>query len=163
MMSARLAPGRSARREAPPNLIVIHAMGEVIDTHPARFAWDHLDSIGLSAHAYVTPSGVVVRQVADSRVAFHAGAWNEPSLGVEVLVPGVHRLPSLYRAMAAPNWVSEPQLWGLSQLVAGWMRGYEIPRERIKGHAELDPERKQDPGAGFPWARLFDYVGTLGA
>ena len=72
-------------RHQTPNKIVVHAMGEFINNKPA---WAFLESIGLSAHIFVTPSGVIVRSRKDRQGAWHAKGFNTDSLGIEFLVPG---------------------------------------------------------------------------
>jgi len=69
-----------------PKRIVIHAMGEYIDTEPVDYhAVDWLRKLGLSAHAFITPSGVVIRGRKDAQGAYHAKGYNAGSLGVEFL------------------------------------------------------------------------------
>lgn len=140
----------SRRRTRSPKGITIHAMGEFIELGEEDFiAWQYLTRIGLSAHAFVTPSGVIVRQVPDDRVAFHARGFNSTHLGIEVCVPGIHTLDTLYTAMETP-WVTQPALDATVAQVKLWMGKFNISVKKVVGHDRLNP-RKRDPGRGFPW------------
>lgn len=155
----QLPPARSRPRPEPISGIVIHAMGEWIagGGEPSP-AWEFLTARGLSAHAYITPSGVTLRQVADERAALHAGNANAWTLGVEVLVPGVHNLRSLYEAMDQPGWVAPAQMEALVTLVGGWLTRWDLLPVDVRGHSELEPQRKRDPGRGFDWEQMWSLL-----
>jgi len=130
--------------------IIIHAMGETIGD---RAAWNHLKSIGLSAHAFVTPSGVIVRSRSDDQVAWHAGpSVNARTLGIEVLAPGVFQnVYDLWSKIQTP-YVSEAQYLATVWRVREWLLAYG-PDVWVRKHSDFDA-KKQDPGNGFPWARF---------
>lgn len=147
-----------------PTRIIIHAMGEYIK-HAGKVlhAVDFLEAVGLSAHAFVAPNGDVIRGREDNAIAWHAKGHNTNTLGLEALVPGAHDLASLLVAMARPGWCSDAQFAAAVRQCRQW-RG-RWPIRAVERHSDVDPARKQDPGAGFPWSRFIDRVyykhGTL--
>lgn len=135
-----------------PTQIVIHAMGEFVG---GMFAPDFLRSVELSAHALVTPSGVVIRTRGDQYGAYHARGHNINSLGVEILVAGVHDYTSFVRAIKT-DWVT-PQQWDATvDLVRGWRSKHGI--DTVVRHSDIDPGRKVDPGEGFMWERFLKTI-----
>lgn len=157
-----LPSGPSRNRTAQIRRIVVHAMGEWVQTEQGPIqAWDYLAQIGLSCHAYVTPSGIIVRQVDDAQVAFHAGRDNADTLGVEVLLGGVHNLASLWKGIDRIGWVGGEQFSALEDVVIEWCRRYELGADALVRHSDLDPQRKRDPGKGFPWRVLVSTVRDL--
>jgi len=150
--------GRGSGRNEPER-IVIHAMGEFIELGERDMpAWEYLDRLELSAHAFVCPSGVVVRARDDDQGAWHAKGHNQNTLGVEVLVPGVHTYATLVETIRSP-YIPDAAFRSLTALVKDWCRRHVIPADRVVGHDSLT-SRKQDPGEGFPWesflAEVFD-------
>ncbi|MDR3513664.1 MAG: N-acetylmuramoyl-L-alanine amidase [Caulobacteraceae bacterium] len=107
----------------------------------------------VSAHYLVEEDGRVFSLVAEERRAWHAGVsfWkgqrdiNAVSIGIELVNPG-HEWG--YRAFPDPQVAS---LIGLLDEIRG---RWSVPDGRIVGHSDVAPERKQDPGELFPWARL---------
>lgn len=134
-----------------PEGIIVHAMGEFVRGRPA---WDFLrDGPRLHAHAYVTPSGVVVQQTGVDWQAPHAYGYND-TLGVEILVPGnFDNVQDLWTAIARPGWVAERQYWATVELLRAWVKRFDFDLLQVRGHWEVDPD-KQDPGTGFPWSEL---------
>jgi N-acetylmuramoyl-L-alanine amidase len=117
----------------------------------------------VSAHYLVgdqTPP-VVYRLVDESRRAWHAGdsAWqghamlNASSIGVEIVNPGPRTQPDGSRVYApyAPD-----QIAALIPLLRGIQARHAIRPDRILGHSDIAPQRKQDPGPAFPWRALAD-------
>ena len=139
-----------------PDLIVIHAMGEFIDTDDQDYpAWDFLSSLKLSAHAFVTPSGVVVRSKPDDRLAWHAKGFNTDSLGVEFLVPGLHTYETFLDTIKRP-WLTDAQFEAGVKLVRSWREKWNISPAKVLRHSDISPRRKHDPGDGFPWRRFIN-------
>lgn len=134
--------------------IVLHCMGEFIDTdNEDHYATEWLKYKKYSAHVMVTPTGTLIRCVPDNYVAWHARAYNSFSLGVEFLVPGLHNWNTFVKAIKH-NYVSTEQLAAGVWLVNRWLKDYKISVDNVVTHQEIDPDRKNDPGPGFPLAKF---------
>lgn len=132
-----------------PKLIVIHSMGEYLSLGDRDMsAADFLASIGLSAQYLITPSGVVIQCRQDNQGAYHAKGFNTDSIGIEFLVPGVHTYDTFIEAIKKP-YVSDTQYAVGVNLVNHLINKYGI--DMVERHSVLDPDRKKDPGEGFPW------------
>jgi N-acetylmuramoyl-L-alanine amidase len=107
----------------------------------------------VSAHHCIDEDGTVYRLVDQARRAWHAGqsCWagetdiNARSIGIELVNPG-HEFG--YRAFPAP------QMTALIALARDILARHPIPPERVLGHSDVAPLRKQDPGELFDWAGL---------
>lgn len=107
----------------------------------------------VSAHYVVGEDGAILRLVAEEHRAWHAGrgAWqgetdcNAASIGIEVVNPG-HEFG--YRDFPGV------QIDAVISLISDIRTRWTIPDARIIAHADLAPDRKQDPGERFPWKRL---------
>ena len=98
--------------------------------------------------------------VDESRRANHAGisSWktdtnlNSSSIGIEIVNLGMRKGPD------GPVWFPFPQsqIDKVIALVREIMRRHGIPPERVLGHSDIAPQRKQDPGPYFPWKQLAD-------
>jgi AmpD protein len=115
-----------------------------VQAHPS-FA--ELQGLRVSAHFFVRRDGRVLQFVSCERRAWHAGvsAWrgrancNDWSIGIEL-----EGLPG--QAFEAPQYAM------LARLLRALALRYPITE--VTGHEHVAPERKQDPGPGFDWARL---------
>lgn len=102
----------------------------------------------------------IYRLVPEDRRANHAGisSWagrvlvNMSSIGIEIVNPGRILTPEGERYAPYPN----AQIDAVIALLRGIMARWGIPKERVVGHADVAPGRKQDPGPLFPWKRLAD-------
>ena len=178
-----LTPRTTPRpKVAPIQLIVVHAMAELIDIGEdepvSAIDWLTKDFPDLeefwSADAIITPQGSVhfLNENLADRYSWQAGksAWkqlpkfrgglNHLSLGVEVLVKGTMNLPQLIERMKKPEAYQPVQYRSLAWL-CGVKWGYEfsIPWEGIVGHeavsgSDVRPDPKKDPGPGFDWTTL---------
>ena len=107
----------------------------------------------VSAHYLIDEDGSTTRLVLDQRRAWHAGAsiWagrarlNDCSIGIELVNPG-HEWG--YRPF------TEPQYASCIALCRAILERWPIPPHRVLAHSDVAPERKQDPGELFDWARL---------
>jgi N-acetylmuramoyl-L-alanine amidase len=136
-------------REA--QIIVIHAteqssVADSLDTLRSQNAQGRV-----SAHFLVGRDGRIYQLVSEHRRAWHAGggSWgnitdlNSASIGIELDNDGHAGFPA-------------PQIDALVHLLDDLCTRLEIPRRQVIAHADLAPRRKTDPGALFPWKRLFD-------
>jgi hypothetical protein len=146
-----------------PKKIVLHAMAEFIRIDSSASKWyadqgkdipvgdyfapDWLDVLGLSAHVFVTPSGLNIVTRKDTEGAYHAGIHNKDSLGIEFLVPGVYDYGGFIEAMKRP-YLTKPQFYEGLEMVKRWMDKWNIFSDEVFIHSELD-SKKKDPGQGF--------------
>ncbi len=155
-------------------LIVLHAMAEYIhvnqavkdyyatkrkplELHRDYHAPEWLRAIRYSAHRLTCPNGDSIKCRDFAQGAFHASGFNTNSLGIEFLVPGVHTYESFLEALKTSYLTSAAFDSGI-ETVREWMKIRNIEKGEIKTHHELSPERKQDPGDGFP---LIDFLNAL--
>lgn len=136
-----------------PDMIVLHYTGMV----DADSAVRRLTVAGteVSSHYIVHEDGRIIQCVPETLRAWHSGAstWgtetdvNSCSIGVEIINGGHdHGLPGYpLRQVAA-----------VIALCKGIMIRRNIPSERVLGHSDVAPSRKQDPGEKFPWQLLAD-------
>ncbi len=107
----------------------------------------------VSAHYVIDEDGTLTRLVDEARRAWHAGvsSWagdsgvNARSIGIELVNPG-HEFG--YRPFPAP------QMAALTALARDILARHAIPPQRVLGHSDVAPTRKQDPGELFDWEAL---------
>jgi N-acetylmuramoyl-L-alanine amidase len=99
--------------------------------------------------------------VDENKRAYHAGIsrWkndynlNDSSIGIEIVNAG-------FNTDAAGNKIfvafPEAQIKKVAYLVKDIADRYMIPPTNILAHSDIAPTRKQDPGALFPWKKLYD-------
>jgi len=100
----------------------------------------------------------IYRLVDENQRANHAGvsAWarrvlvNMSSIGIEIVNPGYVDTPAGRRYAPYPP----RQIDAVVALVRDIVERWGIAPERVVGHADVAPGRKQDPGPLFPWKRL---------
>jgi N-acetylmuramoyl-L-alanine amidase len=138
-------------RALPVSMLVLHYTGmKDADSAIARLTDP---AAKVSCHYLVLEDGQVLRMVDEDKRAWHAGRsfWrgitdvNSASIGIEIVNPG-HEFG--YRPFP------EEQMSGLIPLVADIVDRHSIPRSNVVGHSDVAPDRKQDPGELFDWARL---------
>lgn len=145
------SPNHGERRVTRPDMIVLHYTGMANgDVALKRLCAPHSE---VSAHYLVFEDGRCVQCVPEARRAWHAGVsfWagvrdiNSHSIGIEIANPG--------HASGYPDFPRK-QIDAVIALCADIVRRHRIRAERILGHSDVAPQRKQDPGEKFPWRAL---------
>jgi AmpD protein len=153
------------------DLIVIHSISlppgvyggpEVEQLFTNRLDWDahpyfqQIRGMEVSAHFFIRRDGELVQFVDAGARAWHAGAscWrgrdqcNDDSIGIELEgLEGERFENAQYDTLAR-----------LCAILAA-----QYPITHVAGHEHIAPGRKQDPGAGFEWARLQQSLGWADA
>lgn len=146
------APSPNAdARNCTPDMIVLHYTG--MESGEAALERLRDPASKVSAHWVVEEDGRVFRLVPEDRRAWHAGvsrwagegALNDVSIGIEIVNPG-HEWG--YRPFPAA------QMATVERLVREAMARWSIRPERVLGHSDVAPTRKDDPGELFDWRRL---------
>lgn len=139
------------RRRAPPDMIILHYTG--MESGEAAIERLCDPEARVSAHYVVEEDGRIFRLAPEERRCWHAGKshWrgeedlNHASIGIEIVNPG-HEFG--YRPFP------EAQVQAVIDLVADIRTRWTVPNDRIVGHSDVAPDRKEDPGELFPWKRL---------
>ncbi len=108
--------------------------------------------------------------VPENERAWHAGAGgfagrtvlNDTSIGIEIVNPGIDKQYREYKGYHPyEHYVAfdELQIKKVAQLVQDLALRYNISPTNIIGHSDMAPSRKIDPGAKFPWQRLYEQYG----
>ena len=148
----RPSPNINARRDvAGPDMLLLHYTGMADGEIALR--WLCMEKSQVSCHFLVHEDGRIVQMVRETDRAWHAGAgsWkgrediNSRSIGIEIVNPGHEHG---YRAFPAV------QIDAVTALAKEIVDRWAIVPERVLGHADVAPARKQDPGELFPWAQL---------
>jgi AmpD protein len=114
------------------------------DAHP----WlARLRGLRVSAHFFVRRDGAIVQFVGTDDRAWHAGVssfegrerCNDFSIGIEL--EGTDILP-----------YTEEQYAALARLTPALRARH--PLRAVRGHSDIAPQRKTDPGPAFDWARF---------
>jgi N-acetylmuramoyl-L-alanine amidase len=151
-MKAISAPSRNFNaRSGPPDMIVLHYTG--MQTGEAALARLRDPAAKVSAHYLVEEDGRVFALVPEERRAWHAGKsfWrgetdiNARSIGVEIVNPG-HEFG--YRPFP------DVQIAAVIDLLTDVRSRWSVEDDRLLGHSDVAPDRKEDPGELFPWRRL---------
>jgi len=138
-------------RTAPPSVLLLHYTG--MKTGEEAVARLRDPEAKVSAHYVVEEDGRIFRLVPEERRAWHAGNsyWrgrrnlNGDSVGIEIVNPG-HEFG--YRPFP------DAQIASVIELVKDIRTRWTIEDRDIVGHADVAPNRKEDPGELFPWKRL---------
>jgi len=138
--------------ERKPDLIILHSIGSATSGEALRTLCMP-EAPRVSAHYFVGEEGRVVQLVPEAMRAWHAGpsAWaggndiNSRSIGIEVSV-----INKIIDNADFPDAQIEAVI-NLCRDIAG---RHLVRPERILGHSDIAPARKQDPGERFPWGQL---------
>lgn len=135
-----------------PDMILLHYTG--MQTGEAALERLCAKESKVSAHYVVFENGHIVQCVPEALRAWHAGvsSWagetdiNSRSIGIEIVNPGHEFGYTVYplRQIAAV----------ISLCKSSLTRRGPIAADRILGHSDVAPSRKQDPGEKFPWELL---------
>ncbi|MEJ6004806.1 N-acetylmuramoyl-L-alanine amidase [Paucibacter sp. AS339] len=133
--------------------------------HYTALNWERslqvLSTQQVSAHYLVRDEPPSIYQLVDeNRRAWHAGisSWaghtqlNSASIGIEIVNAGFTDSPKGRVYVPYPP----AQIDNVIALVKDIVARHNIRPERIVGHSDIAPGRKQDPGPLFPWRRLAD-------
>ncbi len=146
------SPNFDARPEGQAvDILLLHYTGMVSATAALARLCDVTAKV--SAHYCIDEGGTLYRLVPEAKRAWHAGAasWagaediNARSIGIELVNPG-HEFG--YRPFP------EAQMAALIELAESILARHPIPPQRVLGHSDVAPLRKEDPGELFDWARL---------
>jgi AmpD protein len=168
-----LSPNFSSRNGQQVDLIVIHA----ISLPPGEFGTGHaldlflnrldftahsyfrqLEGLRVSAHYFIDREGEVIELVDPDQMAWHAGestfagrqGCNTFSIGIELEGSPEHPF-------------TDGQYLALEELCLLLMERYPlITPDKIVGHSDISPGRKEDPGPLFAWGRLRDALWVQG-
>lgn len=151
-MNERASPNRDPRPSGTPiDTLVLHYTG----MRSAAAALDRLcnPEARVSSHYLVEEDGTIWRLVPESSRAWHAGlsfwrghrALNDRSVGIEIVNPG-HEWG--YRPFP------EVQMAAVIGLCRELIGRHPIPPRNVVAHSDIAPDRKQDPGELFDFARL---------
>lgn len=145
--------------------IVIHYTAD----HNARSL--QLLTIGnVSSHYLIMQGNQPIYQlVPDDKVAWHAGEsfWrgrthlNDTAIGIEIVNMGIHQRAGT-PFVPFENFVDfeETQIVQVGRLLQELSTRYNIDPRNIVAHSDVSPGRKIDPGAKFPWERLYHEFGV---
>lgn len=141
-------------------VLVIHYTADDFDTSLATLTDKHVSSHYLIPAIPPRPEGKprVWQLVPEQALAWHAGvsAWrgatriNDTSIGIELENIG-------WRNTATGKQFApfEPaQIAVLIPLMQDIIARYDIKPQNVVAHADIAPQRKDDPGPLFPWSQL---------
>jgi N-acetylmuramoyl-L-alanine amidase len=150
---AELAPSPNLgdRRGKPIDALILHYTGMATGAGALARLTD--SSSGVSCHYLVWEDGRIVQLVAEAARAWHAGRsfWageddmNSVSIGIEMVNGGSIGGSPPYPAA---------QVDAVAALAKDICRRRGIAPHRVLGHSDIAPDRKDDPGAWFPWPVL---------
>lgn len=165
-LPVQLVPAAGNNRGARlPNVLVLHY------THCSLTeAFAHYQQGNVSAHYTVDRNGDIYQHVDELEAAHHAGLsyWhrasvNQSSIGIEIVNAGPlgpcdegsdHSVGSFCSGGLAWEPFAEQQYLRVIALSQDIVERYAIDPFDVVGHADVAPERKEDPGPAFPWLRL---------
>lgn len=117
----------------------------------SRKEFEDLKGLHVSSHFFIRRDGEIIQFVSCDKRAWHAGVssfngrtnCNDFSIGIEL--EGTDYVP-----------YEEVQYQVLAELIDSLSQAYPI--EAIRGHSDIAPGRKTDPGPYFDWKKLFSLL-----
>lgn len=154
----------SGARRTVVDTIIVHAIsgpdcrrGELVfsgapgDAQRWKTFFDRHPFLGI--HYVVDREGVVLASTPEDRVANHARANNDTTIGIELVHDGDSKEP-----------FGAKQITALVALIKDIRTRHKVPLENIKGHSDVDTrtftcggqsyKKKMDPGDNFPWKEV---------
>jgi N-acetylmuramoyl-L-alanine amidase len=147
------SPNYEARKQGHmPDMILLHYTG--MQTGEAALQRLCAPDSQVSSHYVVFEDGRIVQCVPEDRRAWHAGvaSWagepdiNSCSIGIEIVNPG--------HEFGYPDFPLRQTAAVISLCRSILTRRGPLAPDRILGHSDVAPARKQDPGEKFPWDLL---------
>ncbi len=163
------SPNKDARPEATAiDLIVVHSIslppGEYGNDSIERFFQNQLDrnkhpyfeeihEMQVSSHLLIKRTGEVVQFVPFHERAWHAGQsdyqgrerCNDFSIGIEL-------------EGTDSDTFEDAQYVQLAKIITTLQTTYPHISDNITGHSDISPGRKLDPGSGFDWGKLNNFI-----
>ena len=143
------SPNLDERKDGPPDMILLHYTGMAT----GQAALERLTTAAskVSAHYLVFEDGHIIQCVPEDMRAWHAGvaSWagetdiNSRSIGIEVVNPG--------HEFDYPDYPLRQIAATIALCKTILTRRGPISADRVLGHSDVAPTRKQDPGEKFPW------------
>ncbi|KZL21508.1 N-acetylmuramoyl-L-alanine amidase AmiD precursor [Pseudovibrio axinellae] len=148
----RPSPNHNERRVSNVDMLILHYTA--MESAEKAIAWLCDPRSEVSCHYLVDEMGMVTQMVPESRRAWHAGvsSWkgegdlNSRSIGIEI--------SNLGDREGGTQTYPEVQIETVIALAKDICARHNITSERVLGHSDVAPMRKQDPGRHFPWGRL---------
>ncbi len=148
----RASPNLDERKDGEPDMILLHYTG----MQSGQAALERLTTAAskVSAHYVVFEDGRIVQCVPEAMRAWHAGvsSWagetdiNSRSIGIEIVNPG--------HEFGYPDYPLRQTAAVIALCKTILTRRGPLSADRVLGHSDVAPERKQDPGEKFPWELL---------
>ncbi|KZK80450.1 N-acetylmuramoyl-L-alanine amidase AmiD precursor [Pseudovibrio sp. Ad13] len=148
----RPSPNHNERRAPTVDMLILHYTA--MESAEKAVSWLCDPRSEVSCHYLVDELGMVTQMVPESRRAWHAGvsSWkgeddlNSRSIGIEI--------SNLGDQEEGTQGYPDVQIEAVIALARDICERNSISPERVLGHSDVAPSRKQDPGRHFPWARL---------
>ena len=140
-----------------PWTIVYHSLAEFIDFGKEDVTgWQHVENQGWGAHYYVYPSGTIVESIKPGYMGAHAKGFNENTVGIEIIVPGVLTYQTFTQKILNERWYKLAQVTSVINL-SNWLIESTGTIKYATTHSYLDPDRKVDPG-NFKYDQLKTFI-----
>jgi AmpD protein len=116
--------------------------------------FEHIYQLRVSAHLLIRRTGEIIQYVPFHHRAWHAGQskWdgrercNDFTIGIEL-------------EGSDDQYFEITQYEKLADVISTLFDNYpELNKQRLKGHSDISPNRKTDPGPYFDWEKLFSLL-----